>query len=122
MIVFVASVAAGVRSYWAADCITRTAAARVDSFYADRGKFMIQFDDVEGPPGWSYDRNDVGALPRSIAECADPDGLHLLGVEYSAAAKLLVLPLAWPAALAAIIAAILIRRQTRHDRQKRASS
>jgi hypothetical protein len=116
LIVFAASATAFVRSFWVADCMTRTAPNRADSFYADRGSFVVQLQAVEGAPGWTYDGSDPSAFPTSIAQCADPDGPHCLGIEYSSAARVIVVPFAWPGGMAGTIAAVLIWRLLRRRR------
>jgi hypothetical protein len=114
--ILVAVVAIGlwVRSYWAADCVTRTAGRSADALYSTRGAIVFEHSNADDDYGWTYEHVSPAAFPRSVGETVG-SGWRVLGLEYSRNANMAVVP-CWVIIMAAGMMAALLTRAGRSGR------
>ena len=119
-----------IRSYRVADCWVRTTAERTDSIYFSRGGIMVNLLTIAGQHGWSHQRADPAAFPRSMAESGDLPCWNVLGIEYSSLSQMLIVPMWSLIAVSSLCGGLMVRtlrsRQififASHGRRFRASS
>ncbi|MDB5333190.1 MAG: hypothetical protein JWP03_4341, partial [Phycisphaerales bacterium] len=103
-----------VRSYWAADCLTRTAGRSADALYCTRGAIVYEHSNADDDYGWTYEHDSPTAFPRSVSETVG-NGWRVLGFEYSSDASLTVVP-CWVVVLATAMLAVLFTRGGKNRR------
>src|SRR6185437_4737159 len=108
MLVVATSVAWG-RSYRVADCWIRTTAERTDSAYLARGAIVLNWMTSIGQPGWSQERDDPRALPKSMAESGDLARWNVFGIEYSSLSQMLIVPMWTVMGLSVICGMLMVR-------------
>ncbi|MDB5172173.1 MAG: hypothetical protein JWN51_946 [Phycisphaerales bacterium] len=117
IVVCVMMIALWVRSYWAADCVTRTNRQTADALYSTRGALVLGRCNTDASSGWIYEHDKAAAFPRSASETVGLPGWRVLGFEHSPDAGLTIVPF-WAATAAAAMVAALCRRANRAGRHR----
>ncbi|HEX4794033.1 MAG TPA: hypothetical protein VH370_09585 [Humisphaera sp.] len=88
------------RSYWAADCVIRTAQERAQAIYSTRGAIVLEQPCIQAEAGWSYERDNPADMVRTPADSGSKADWNILGAQRAASLGITVIPL-WQIALVA---------------------